>query len=99
MRKQRGGDGTPGTCTTGPPAHGPRPTAPNFRRLPGAESTTGRRAAATGSVSGRTYENPGVNPPLDPDEVGLLYPESEADADVAELVQLTAESARLGGGQ
>ncbi|MGH2380947.1 MAG: YfbK domain-containing protein [Candidatus Limnocylindria bacterium] len=31
------------------------------------------------------------------DEVRLLYPELEADPDVAELVQLTADSARLGG--
>ena len=31
------------------------------------------------------------------DEVRLLYPELENDPDVAELVQLTAESARLGG--
>jgi hypothetical protein len=31
------------------------------------------------------------------DEVRLLYGELEADPAVAELVQLTAESARLGG--
>lgn len=31
------------------------------------------------------------------DEVRRLYPELESDPDVAELVQLTAESARLGG--
>ena len=31
------------------------------------------------------------------DEVRLLYPEMEADPDIAELVQLTAESARLSG--
>ena len=59
-----------------------------------------RLASLVAAWAGALRHNPwaaGVSLRQIADEVRLLYPEMEADPDIAELVHLTAESARLSG--
>jgi Ca-activated chloride channel homolog len=101
----RGPIGTVALHWTDPATHAPHETggaistddfAPTF----GHASPRFRLASLVATWAGALRRDPwaaGVSLHEIAEEVRLLYGELEADPDVAELVQLTAESARLGG--